>query len=266
MTVQEWLGKDNKLGIDAFENKYRWNNETLDEWFDRVSGHDESVANLIRNKKFLFGGRVLSNRGLNNGSLNNCYSAGYVEDSFQDIMDVNTKLGLTYKAQGGQGVSLTKLRPKGTPIGERYTSDGIIPFLELFNKTTAITSQAGSRKGALLVSLDIRHKQAEEFITIKTNTDKIDKANLSLEIDDEFMSAVKKYYDTGEVITLHERRNYSGHIVEYDITPIKLYKLMMQSAYDWGEPGCIFTNMFRNYNIMEFDDEYQIETCNPCCA
>lgn len=263
-TVEQWLGEENTLGIDIWKNKYQYENETFDEWLDRVSNGDTELRKLIEEKKFLFGGRALSNRGLNNGSYFNCYSSGFCPDDFKGIMEVNKNLGLTYKAQGGQGVSLSKLRPKGTPIGNRYTSDGIIPFLELFNKTTAITSQAGSRKGALMVSLDIRHKQAEEFITIKTNENAIDKANLSLEIDDEFMNAVQRYYDADETITIHEKREYGGHTVEYDIVPIKLYKLMMECAYDWAEPGCIFSTPFRNYNLMEFDDDYQVETCNPC--
>lgn len=264
LTVKEWLGENNQLGIDIWEGKYKYKDESFDDWVHRVSGGDFELAQLIRDKIFLMGGRTLSNRGLNNGSYFNCYSSGFCPDDFKEIMQLNSNLGMTYKYQGGQGVSLSKLRPKGAPIGDRYYSDGIIPFLELFNKTTAITSQAGSRKGALMVSLDIRHKQAEEFIKIKTQENTIDKANLSLEIDNEFMLCVQKYYETGEIITLHEKRKYNKHIVEYDITPINLYKTMMESAWDWGEPGCIFTDEFRNYNLMEFVEEYQIETSNPC--
>jgi ribonucleotide reductase alpha subunit len=263
ITAEQWLGEDNKLGLDILNKKYFYNDETLEEWINRVSGGDDELAQLILDKKFLFGGRVLSNRGLNNGNYFNCFSAGFVEDDYTDIMDVVKKLGLTYKAQGGQGISLSKLRPKGTPIGNRYKSDGIIPFMELYNTVTSITSQAGSRKGALLISLDIRHKEAESFINIKTNPERITKANLSLEIDDEFMKAVKAYYDTGEEVVLQEKREYSGHIVEYDIVPIRLYKKMMECAYEYGEPGCIFTNEFRNYNMLEFDDDYNVDTCNP---
>ena len=264
MTVQEWLGEDNKLGVDIWEKKYRFNNETFYEWAERVSGGDKELGKLIIDKKFLFGGRVLSNRGLNNGNFFNCFSAGYVLDDYEDIMEVAKKLGLTYKAQGGQGISLSKLRPKGTPIGDRYASDGIIPFMELYDTVTSITSQAGSRKGALLIGLDIRHKEAEDFITIKTDLSRITKANLSLEIDDEFMEAVNEYFASGKEVVLHEKRIYSGHVVEYDIIPIRLYKKMMLCAYDYGEPGCVFTNEFRNYNLMEFDETYNVEICNPC--
>lgn len=260
----KWLN-GNKLGYDIWNNKYRNNNEDFDSWKHRVSGGNKELEDLIDAKKFLFGGRALANRGTNKkGSMFNCYSSGYAPDNIEGLMQLNTNLALTYKAQGGQGLSLTKIRPQGTPIGDEFTSDGIVPFMEMFNTTTASISQGGARKGALMMSIDIRHKEAPTFITIKTNEDKITKANLSLEIDDEFMRAVRKYYNTGEVVVLHESREYNGHVVEYDVTPIELYKLMIETVYDWGEPGCIFTNKFRNYNLMQFDDEYEIATCNPC--
>ena len=260
----KWLN-GNKLGYDIWNNKYRNNNEDFDSWKHRVSGGNKELEDLIDAKKFLFGGRALANRGTDKkGSMFNCYSSGYAPDNIEGLMQLNTNLALTYKAQGGQGLSLTKIRPQGTPIGNEFTSDGIVPFMEMFNTTTASISQGGARKGALMMSIDIRHKEAPTFITIKTNEDKISKGNLSLEIDDEFMMAVKKYYDSGETVVLHESREYNGHVVEYDVTPIELYKLMIETVYDWGEPGCIFTNKFRNYNLMQFDDEYEIATCNPC--
>ena len=135
--------------------------------------------------------------------------------------------------------------------------------MKIYNEVTAGTSQGGSRKGALMISLDIRHAEAANFITVKSQDGVIEKANLSLEIDDEFMEAVEKYYETGEVVTLHEKRDYSGHIVKYDVVPIEIFKLLVDNSYDWGDPACLFTNRFRNYNIMEFDDDYQIETSNP---
>ena len=260
----KWLN-ESELGYDIWEKKYRYNNESFDGWLDRVSGRNEELRKLIEEQKFLFGGRALANRGTNKkGSMFNCYSSGFCGDDINEIMQLNTNLALTYKAQGGQGVSMSKVRPKGTPIGGEFMSDGIVPFMEIFNTTTASISQGGARKGALMISLDIMHKEAETFITIKSNEDKITKANLSLEIDDEFMTAVQEYYINGKTVVLHQKREYGGHIVEYDVTPINLYKLMVQTVYDWAEPGCIFTERFRNYNLMEFDPNYKIETCNPC--
>jgi ribonucleotide reductase alpha subunit len=134
----------------------------------------------------------------------------------------------------------------------------------MFNQTTATISQGSSRKGALMISLDIRHKEAEDFINIKAGKNKINKSNLSLEIDNVFMNAVKTYYETGDIITLHERHEYSGHIVEYDIIPINLYKKLIRTSYNWADPSILYTDRFRNYNIMEFVDDYNIETSNPC--
>lgn len=266
MKVEQWLGEDNQLGIDIWEKKYRYNEESFDEWLDRVSGGDDNLRKNIQERKFLFGGRTLSNRGTNKkASFSNCYSRGFVEDDLEDLMQANTDIAITFKAQGGQGISLSKLRPKGCGINDgQFESDGIIPFMEIYNRTTESISQGGSRKGALIMTLDAWHKEAPDFIKIKSEEGRIQKANLSLEIDDEFMECVKGYYKTGWATTKHINREYQGNIVEYDVTPIELYKLMMDKAYDWAEPGCIYTNRFRNYNLMEFDEEYNIETCNPC--
>ena len=263
--IKNWLGETNTLGIDIWNKKYRYKNETFDEWLNRVSGCNSELRDLIKERKFLFGGRTLTNRGTdNNGSFFNCYSSGFAPDSYDGLLELNKNIGLTYKSQGGQGISMSKVRPKGTGIGSYFQSDGIIPFMEIFNTTTEQTSQGGARKGALMLSLDIRHKEAETFIKIKSEIGKIEKANLSLEIDDEFMEAVREYYTSGIIIGFHEIREYSGHKVEYDIVPINLYKLLVQNCYDWADPACLFTERFRNYNLMQFDDDYQIETSNPC--
>lgn len=265
MNVEQWLGEENKLGIDIWNRKYQYNNESFDAWLDRVSGGDEDVKRLIIEKKFLFGGRTLANRGINNsGSYFNCYSRGFVEDDYKDIMQACVDIGLTFKAQGGQGISLSKIRPQGTSVQGLYTSDGIVPFMRIYNEVTSGTSQGGSRKGALMLSIDARHKEAETFIRIKSKDGEIEKANLSLEIDNEFMKAVEEYYTTGKVITLHEKKSYSGHEVEYDVIPINIFKSLVDNSYYWADPACLFVDRFRNYNLMQYDDEYNIETSNPC--
>lgn len=264
MEIKDWL-PDNELGQIIWEKKYRQNHETLDEWFERVSGGDNDIKQLIIDKKFLFGGRTLTNRGTNsNSSYFNCYSSGYAPDDYKGLLELNTNIGLTFKAEGGQGLSLSKLRPKGSLIQGKYKSDGIIPFMEIFNQTTKSTSQGDSRRGALLMSLDIWHKEAEAFITIKTDKTKINNANLSVEIDDEFMQCVNKSIETKEDIVVSRRFYYADTYIDYDVCPIKLYRLLCASARNSAEPGIIFTNRFRNYNLMEYVDEYQIVTGNPC--
>lgn len=257
MTIEQWLGENNKLGIDIFNKKYRFKNETFDEWTKRVSGNDEEVEKLIKDRKFLFGGRTLASRGTGNGlSFSNCYSSGYAPDSVKGIMELNTNLALTYQSSGGQGLSLSKIRPKGAPVRNGlFKSDGIVPFMELFNQTTESISQGGSRKGALMMSLSIWHPEIETFISIKDGTGKITKANLSVEIDDEFMKLVEKNVQEYE---------YTIFGMDCKINPTELYNKIMKRAWSSAEPGVIFTNKFRLRNLMEFDGEYKIVTSNPC--
>ena len=259
MTEKEWLG-DNQLSIDIWNKKYRWNNEPLEDWFKRVSGGNKQIEQLIRQKKFLFGGRTLSNRGTDKaGSFSNCYSHGFVEDSLEDIMDTAHNIAMTFKAQGGQGISLSKIRPKGALIHNQFESDGIVPFMEIFNTVTESISQGGSRKGALLMSLDIWHPEAASFITIKSDLNKINKANLSVEIDDEFMEAVRN-----GVTEVHRIFEYEGGSYEYTVNPVALFDLVCSNACKYAEPGVLFTERLRNYNLMEYVSTYNIETCNPC--
>lgn len=256
--------KGNNLSYTIWDKKYRYNNESFDEWLQRVSGVNREIKRLIEEKKFIFGGRTLRNRGTKDGSLSNCYSRGFVQDSLKDILKANTDIALTFKAQGGQGLSLSKIRPKGAKIGNNFESDGILPFMEMFNTTTESISQGGSRKGALLMSLDVEHRQIMDFITVKSDLNKINKANLSVEINDRFMEAVKRYYNNNETITYEVVKNYDSGPLVYSICPIEIYKKIVEQAYKYAEPGVLFVDQLRNHNLMEFVEDYKIETCNPC--
>lgn len=267
MTVEDWL-KDNKLGQDIWRFKYKHGEETLEQWFDRVSGGDKDIRRLIKEKKFLFGGRTLSNRGTGNGAdYMNCFSNGYVPDNYEGIMQWNTEIGLTFKAEGGQGLSLSKIRPKGSLIKGLYETEGIIPFMEIFNTTTKSTSQGSHRRGALLMSLDIWHKDAEDFITIKSDKERINNANLSLEIDDEFMQIVKDNINVNDDIVIPKTFICgNGSKIIYEVKPVKLFKLLCYHAHKSAEPGTIYTNQFRKHNLMEFVSDYEVVTGNPCVA
>ena len=258
MTEQEWLG-NNQLSLDIWHNKYRNGTEDFEQWLDRVSGGNTEIKRLIREKKFLFGGRTLANRGISNsGSFSNCYSIGYVPDSLDGIMDVAHKIAMTFKAQGGQGLSLSKIRPKGSMIAGQYPSDGIVPFMNIFNTVTESVSQGGSRKGALMMSIDAEHPQALDFIKIKEDLNKINKANLSVEVSNLVMQTVEANVD--KPLNFENRSwglNYQSNLVE-------VFNTICESAWKSAEPGILFVDRLRNYNLMEFVDDYQIETTNPC--
>ena len=255
MEIQEWLG-NNQLSLDIWHNKYQFQNESFEEWLNRVSGNNSEIKRLIREKKFLFGGRTLANRGIpNSGSFSNCYSIGFVPDSLDGIMDVATKIAMTFKSQGGQGLSLSKIRPKGSLIAGQYPSDGIVPFMHIFNTVTESVSQGGSRKGALMMSIDAWHPEAETFIKIKENPNEINKANLSVEVDDGFMEAVT---DCPVFIAPIRMKEDPAKYAK------RIFNVICKSAWKSAEPGVLFVDKLRNYNLMEFIGDYQIETTNPC--
>ena len=102
MTVEQWLGKDNQLGVDIWHRKYQRNGESFDQWLDRVSGGDVQVKQLIKSKRFLFGGRILSNRGITETKVtySNCYVISPPEDNIESIYDTAKKLARTYSYGG----------------------------------------------------------------------------------------------------------------------------------------------------------------------
>lgn len=103
MDVREWLG-DNQLAIDIWNKKYKYENENFEEWLGRVSNGDEELARLIREKKFLFGGRILANRGLQHFgkkvTYSNCYVLSIEEDSIESIYQTCANLARTFSYGG----------------------------------------------------------------------------------------------------------------------------------------------------------------------
>ena len=168
MTVEQWLGKDNLLGIDIWMRKYRKNEESFDEWLDRVSGNNEAIKALIIEKKFIPGGRILSNRGITDTRVtySNCYVITPPEDNIESIFESRKKLARTYSYGGGCGIDLSKLAPAGAAINNaaKHTS-GAVSFMELYNLTTRLIGQNG-RRGALMMSMDIEHPDVLDFIKI----------------------------------------------------------------------------------------------------
>lgn len=236
-----WLN-NNQLSYDIWNRKYRYNNESFEKWLDRVSGGNQKIRELIFEKKFLFGGRILANRGLNKRGYANCNSLGFVDDSVAGIMKACSDLALTYKAGAGQGVNLSHIRPKGSSISSGGTTDGVIPFLKIMDSVTGNISRGGDRRGALLAMLDAEHGDILDFINVKRDKNAINNANLSVSITKEFMQKVKNK----------------------DETALKTWDAIAKASWDNSEPGIIYWDEFTNYNIMEKVDSYQIESCNGC--
>lgn len=149
MTLEQWLGKDNQLGQDIWKKKYQKNNETFDQWLDRVSNGNDEVRELIKKKKFLFGGRILSNRGITDKrvTLSNCYVIAPPEDNIESIYESRKKLARTYSAGGGCGIDLSKLAPRGATVrNQANKTTGAVSFMEGYSKVTEEIGAEGRRK------------------------------------------------------------------------------------------------------------------------
>lgn len=264
MTVQEWLGTENQLGQDIWERKYRYENETFDEWINRVSGGNSEIANLIKEKKFLFGGRILANRGLENKgrkiSLSNCYVIEPPEDNIESIFDRAKKLARTYSYGGGCGVDISKLSPRGAKVNNAAKeTTGSVSFMDLYSMVTELIGQAG-RRGALMLSLSCEHPDLEEFIGIKSDLDRVTKANISIRITDKFMAAVKNKTP----FTLSFTRLETGETITKEIDAYEMFHKMCEMNWDYAEPGMLFWDRINNWNLLSCDDEFEYAGTNPC--
>lgn len=151
MTIQDWLGENNTLGIDIWEKKYRRGDESFDQWLDRISNGNEDVKQLIIDKKFLFGGRILSNRNVSESiervTYSNCYVISPPEDSIESIYETCKKLARTYSYGGGCGIDISKLAPAGARVhNQAKTTSGAVSFMDTFSQVTEQIGQNGRRK------------------------------------------------------------------------------------------------------------------------
>ena len=153
----KWL--DDDYIRDTWNKKYRnvvqgdentVNSETLQQWFRRVCNGDEQLIKRMEDMKFLFGGRILANRGLvtkdHKVTLSNCYVLPPVEDNIESIFGTAKDLATIFSRGGGVGIDISKLRYKGAPVrNSAETTTGAVSFMQLYDITTAIIGQKGRR-------------------------------------------------------------------------------------------------------------------------
>lgn len=263
LSVVDWLGADNKIGIDIWEQKYRFDGESFEEWLDRISNGNESLKQKIVEKKFLFGGRILSNRGLHKRgyriTLTNCFLLGEVEDTLESIFKTAGDMARTYSAGGGCGVNLGLLRPNGSKVHNNAKfSTGVVPFMEMYSKVTETIGQ-NNRRGALMITLPVDHPDIEEFIKSKANLTSILKANISVFMTDKFMRAVEN--DQNFLLRFYVEQ--TGETIEKEIRAKELFRMLSFQAWDTAEPGLLFKDRIQKYNIMSEVPEYVISGTNP---
>lgn len=238
LRTQEWQMND--LQRDVYEKKYRFENESFDEFIDRVSGGNESISKLIRNRDFLFGGRILAGRGIDrNVSLANCTTLPPVEDNIESIFNSAKELARMFSYGQGCGIDISKLRHKGAKVNNASkTSTGAVSFMQVFDTVSDVIGAEG-RRAALLIAMDANHKDILDFINIKNDLNKINNANISVKVDDDFMKQ-----DTEE--------------------KKKVLKAIAESSWATGEPAILAWDNNKRWHLLSEDDEYKIEGVNAC--
>lgn len=264
MEIEEWLGADNQLGIDIWQKKYCYNGETFDRWLDRISDGNEDLKKMIVDKKFLFGGRILANRGLQKTglkvTLSNCYVVTPPEDSIESIFECAGKLARTFSYGGGVGIDLSNLAPRGAKINNTASeTSGAVSFTDLYSMVTGLIGQHG-RRGALMLSISCEHPDLEEFMLVKTDVDRVTKANMSIRMTGEFMEAVR---NKETFVQKFERPETKDSVIKY-LNANDFFKKLCYANWDYGEPGCLFWDRIESWNLLSEFPDYHYAGTNPC--
>lgn len=303
------------LSVEVWNDNYRQSDETSreDTW-NRVANSCAKVENeeirskieedfkkILYNDKFVPGGRILSNIGVNdrkNTTLFNCYvhnpkDIGLKDcDSIDGIYDLLKAQAKTLQSEGGFGINASWLRPAGTYIeGIGSRTPGPIKFMELWDKSSEIITVGSNkirgareksektkiRKGAMMLVLNVWHPDIKEFITAKQTPGVLTKFNMSVGITEGFMDAVLndsmwdlKYPDTKHskykeewfgFIEEWEEKGYPV-IVHETIKARDVWNLIMESTYNRAEPGVLFLDTYNKLNPLYYSEK--IATTNPC--
>ena len=261
LDIKEWLTSD--LSVSEYNKKYRYENETFDEFLERITNGDKEIQQLIIDKKFIYGGRILANRGLQKlgkkVTYSNCYVLSPPEDNIESIYETCGKLARTFSYGGGVGIDISKLRPKGAPVNNAArTTTGAVSFMPTFSQVAETIGQKG-RRGALMISMDVSHPDIEEFIDIKTDLNAVTKANISVKITDDFIKAVKNNTKYPCKFTLED-----GSVICKYIDANKIMDKLALNNHRMGEPGILYWDKIQNYNLMQHFEDFGYAGVNPC--
>jgi len=197
-------------------------------------------------------------------SLSNCFVIGNEgdSDSYGGIMKIDQEQVQLMKRRGGVGHDLSHIRPKGSPVkNSALTSTGLVPFMERFSNSTREVAQDG-RRGALMLSVSIKHPDSEGFIDAKLEQGKVTGANVSVRIDDEFMKSVRDGIAYQQQYPIHS--NHPVFVKKIDA--VALWKKIVHNAWRSAEPGILFWDTIIRESVPDCyaDLGYKTVSTNPC--
>ncbi len=228
---------------------------------------EEQIYELIKDFKYIIpAGSPMS--GIGNKyqivSLSNCFVIGNdnASDSYGGILKTDQEQVQLMKRRGGVGHDLSHIRPYGSPVSNSaLTSTGVVPFMERYSNSTREVAQDG-RRGALMLSISVKHPDAENFIDAKLEAGKVTGANVSVKIDNEFMASVienKSYQQQFPI-------DFANPIVAKVINPRALWKKIIHNAWKSAEPGILFWDTIINESVPDCyaDQGFKTVSTNPC--
>src|SRR5574343_6268 len=298
--------KGDLLAADVWMNKYALKTDSgylesnPDEMHKRISKEfarieskyknplsEQEIYELLKDFKYIIpAGSPMSGIGNNEQivSLSNCFVIGNTtqSDSYGGILKIDEEQVQLMKRRGGVGTDLSHIRPNGTPVkNSALTSTGIVPFMERYSNTTKEVAQGG-RRGALMLSLSVKHIDIESFMDSKLEQGKITGANISVKITDEFMYCVKNNkpflqtypidldlkledidpnYEIGKLYNGVQKGTY------YRVADAKLiWNKIILNAWKSAEPGVLFWDKIINESVPDCygEDGFKTTSTNPC--
>ena len=267
----------NKYALRDGDNVYELNpdqmHRRLAKEFARIEGKynnpmsEDEIYELLKDFKYIIPqGSPMS--GIGNDfqvvSLSNCFVIGNPanSDSYGGILKIDEEQVQLMKRRGGVGHDLSHIRPKYSPVkNSALTSTGIVPFMERYSNTTKEVAQGG-RRGALMLSISIKHPDAEDFIDAKLEQGKITGANVSVRIDDEFMRCAIEGKQYKQQFRIDDKKP----IVEKFIDAKSLWKKIIHNAWLSAEPGVLFWDTIIRESVPDCYQSFGFKTIstNPC--
>ena len=197
-------------------------------------------------------------------SLSNCFVIGNSgnSDSYGGIMKMDEEQVQLMKRRGGVGHDMSDIRPMGSHVQNcAQTSTGIVPFMERFSNSTREVAQDG-RRGALMLSISIKHPDAEQFIDAKMTQGKVTGANVSVRVDDDFMQSVQNHNPYTQQYPIDS----DNPKMKKEIDAKKLWDKIIHNAWKSAEPGVLFWDNIRRESIPDCykDEGFETVSTNPC--
>ena len=262
MRNTEYTGPSMPISEEIDRMKYRLQDETFDGKIKRIAKalcdndtHQYALEDILGNLRFLPAGRVQNAMGSPRiTTAYNCFVSGTIEDSMDSIMLRATQAAETMRRGGGIGYDFSHIRPRGDMIVSLESqSSGPVSFMGIYDSICQTIASSGHRRGAQMGVLRIDHPDVYDFIRAKRNNDKLTGFNISVGITDKFMECL----ETGEGFDLV----FEGKVYE-TIDANDLWDEIMESTWDWAEPGVLFIDRIAEMNNLWYCES--IAATNPC--